>query len=112
THGLGAVRRRADSLRASARCMSSVSATTCCAAPSPLVTSGVEWVAGGVAAPTAQHTRCTAGRGLRPLPSGLSPSAPASDRVDHTAGCRGLAGSQVVNAPHYNERHCAWLPPV
>ena len=24
-------------------------------------------------------------------------------RVDHTAGCRGLAGSQVVNASHYNE---------
>ncbi len=49
---------------------------------------------------------------LRPLPSGLSPSAPASDRVDHTTGCRGLAGSQVVNASHYNEGHHTWPPPV
>ena len=40
----------------------------------------------------------------RPLPSGLSPSAPASHRINPTAGCRGLAGSRSARGPS--------IPPV
>ena len=52
---------------------------------------------------TARRARHGRRAAEHPLPSGLSPSAPASHRVNHTAGGRGLAGFR---------RPCLRLPPV